>query len=90
LIFDIVNQERKRSKANKCRCCNLIFILSHRRTVIFKFFWGGTWSCEKIWEGVLYFCVLLHFYVTIFQSLLRGYMRCPPPPLVCIYVSSCF
>jgi hypothetical protein len=23
---------------------------------------GGTWGCEKIWEGVLYFCGLLHFY----------------------------
>ncbi len=34
----------------------------------------------KVLEGVLYFRVLLHFYVTIFQSLLRGYMRCPPPP----------
>ena len=32
----------------------------------------GLW---KIWEGVLYYHVLLHFYVTIFQSLLRGYMR---------------
>ncbi len=53
---------------------------------IFKFFWGGTWGCEKIWEGVLYFRVLLHFNVTIFQSLLRGYMRCPPlspPPPLC-------
>jgi hypothetical protein len=59
----------------------------HRCTAIFKFSWGGTWGCEKIWKGVLFFRVLLHFYVTIFQSLLRGYMRwrCHPsspwPPL---------
>jgi len=45
-------------------------------------FEGGTWGWEKIWKGVLYFRVLLHFYDPIFQSLLRGYMRCPPrPPL---------
>jgi hypothetical protein len=25
-------------------------------------------------------CVLLHFYDPIFRSLLRGYMRCQPPP----------
>ncbi len=42
-------------------------------------FEGGTWGCEKIWEGgVLYFSLLLYFYDPIFQSLLRGYMRCPP------------
>ena len=34
--------------------------------------------------------VLLHFYDQIFKSLLRGYIRCPPPPpllspLLCIY-----
>jgi hypothetical protein len=54
-----------------------------RCIVIFKFFWGGTWGCEKIWEEVICFRVLLHFYVTIFQSLLRGYMGAPllPPPL---------
>ncbi len=48
----------------------------------------GTWGCEKIWEGVLYFHDLLHFYDPIFLSLLKGYMRCPllPPP-VCIYDS---
>jgi hypothetical protein len=38
-------------------------------------FEGGTWGFEKIWEGVLYFRVLLHFYDPIFRSLLRGYMR---------------
>ena len=48
-------------------------------------FEGGTWGCEKIWEGVLYFCSLLHFYDPIFLSLLKGYLRCPfplssPPP----------
>ena len=49
---------------------------------LFSNFFEG---CEKIREGVLYFRVLLHFYVTIFQSLLRGYMRCPPslPPPLC-------
>jgi hypothetical protein len=26
------------------------------------------------------FLCLLHFYDPIFESLLRGYMRCPPPP----------
>jgi hypothetical protein len=35
---------------------------------------GGTWGCEKIWEGVLYFHVLLHFHDPIFQSLSRGFM----------------
>ncbi len=70
--------------------CNLQY---HRFTVIFKFFWGGTWGCEKIWKGVLYFRVLLHFYVTIFQSLSRGYMRCPllpplPPP--CVHLCSVY
>jgi hypothetical protein len=53
-----------------------------RCTVIFKFFWGGTWCC--LGGGPLFLCfiILLPFYVTIFQSLLRGYMRCPstPPP----------
>ncbi len=46
----------------------------------FQIFSGGTWCCEKIWEeiweGVLYFRVLLHFYHPNFWSLLRGYMRC--------------
>ncbi len=37
-------------------------------------------GCEKIWEGVLYFHVLLHFNEAIFRILLREYMRCPPPP----------
>ncbi len=52
---------------------------------------GATWGCEIIWEGVLYFCALLHFYDPIFWSLLRGYMSCPPPsslspfPLFYIY-----
>jgi hypothetical protein len=53
---------------------------SHRCTVAFKFFWGGTWSCEKFEKGVLYFLDLLQFYDPIFQSLMRGYMRCPGPP----------
>jgi hypothetical protein len=35
---------------------------------------------KKSW-GVHYFRVLLHFYDQIFQSLLRGYMRCPTSPL---------
>ena len=37
--------------------------------------------------GVLYFRAPLHFYDQIFQSLLRGYMRChphPPPPPTCV------
>ncbi len=34
----------------------------HRCTVIFKFFWGATWGCKKI-----YFRVLLHFYDQIFK-----------------------
>jgi hypothetical protein len=47
--------------------------------VIFKFFWGGTWGCEKIWEGVLYFCVLLHFYIKIFQVFWGGTRGTPLP-----------
>jgi hypothetical protein len=42
-------------------------------------FEGGHGVVKKIWKGVLYFRVLLRFYVTILKSLLRGYMRCPPP-----------
>ncbi len=49
--------------------------LSHKCTVVFKFFWRGNMGLR----GVLYFHILLHFYDSIFQSLLRGYMRCPPP-----------
>ncbi len=49
----------------------------------------GTWGCEKIWEGVLYFCVFLHFYDPSFQSLFKGYRTwgapLPPGPPVCIY-----
>jgi hypothetical protein len=32
-------------------------------------------------RGVLYFCVLLHFYDQFFEVFLGGYMRCPPLPL---------
>ncbi len=40
-----------------------------------------------IWDGVLYFRILLHFNDPIFQSILRGYMRRPHtfPPPECIY-----
>jgi hypothetical protein len=38
-------------------------------------FEGGTWGCEKNWEGVLYSHVLLNFYDPIFLSLLMGFMR---------------
>ncbi len=38
-------------------------------------------------KGVLYFCVLLHFYDRLFEVFFRRYMRCPllplpPPPYV--------
>ncbi len=51
-------------------------------------FEGGTGFCEKIWVGlgVLYFRILLHFYDPIFRNLLRGYMRCPPLPHLCVHL----
>jgi hypothetical protein len=36
-----------------------------------------------LWENqkrILYFRVFMHFYDPIFWNLLRGYMRCTPPP----------
>ncbi len=51
-------------------------IQNHRCSLFFKFFWRGTWGCEKLkGGGGSSFCVLLHFYDQIFQSLLRRYMR---------------
>jgi hypothetical protein len=41
----------------------------------------GTWGCEKIWEGVLYFCVLLHFYDPIFKFFWGGTWGAPSSPL---------
>ncbi len=45
-----------------------------------KFFWRGTWGCEKISGGGSF---LLHFYVEVFKNLYTGFMRCPPPPPLC-------
>ena len=64
---------------------------SARCTAIFEFFWGGTWGCEKIWEWVLYFCVLLHFMLQLFKVFWGGTWGAPlllPP--VCIYPRICF
>ncbi len=61
--------------------------LNNTFIVIFKFFWG----CEKIWEGDLNFCVLLHFYDPLLKSLLRGVYEVPPsspsplPPCLSIF-----
>ena len=58
----------------------------YRCKVIFKFFWGGTWGCEKIQRGVFYLCVLLNFYNKDFWSLLKKYVHeVPPSPLVRVY-----
>ena len=82
-----------RFKDGKYNISNIIFVCNcHRCTVIFKFFWGGTWGCEKIWEGVLYFRVLLQFLCYNFSKSLEGVHEVPPSfPLssVCIY-GNCF
>ncbi len=62
------------------------FQLEPRCTVIFKFFWGGTWGCEKICERVLYFHVLLHFHHPIFLCLLRGIWGAHPLPHPCVHL----
>ncbi len=83
--FEVVHGVvRKSGRGSSIFVFYCIFMLQ-----FFKVFWGGTWGCEKIWEWVLYFRVLLHFYATIFQSLLRGCPLsppAPPAPPVCIYV----
>ncbi len=57
------------------------FLTDHRCTVIlFVSFEGGTWGSEKIWEGVIYFHVLLHFYDPIFKVFWLGTWGAPPPP----------
>ncbi len=40
-------------------------------------FEGGSWVSEKICDGVLYFCVLLHFYDPIFLKSLVGVHEMP-------------
>jgi hypothetical protein len=47
--------------------------LKHRCTVIFKFFWGGSWG---LWEnlGESFLCFIAFLWPN-FQSLLMGYMR---------------
>ena len=71
-----------RFKDGKYNISNIIFVCNcHRCTVIFKFFWGGTWGCEKIWEGVLYFGVALHLYDPIFEVFWGGTREVLPLPL---------
>jgi hypothetical protein len=44
-------------------------------------FKGGTWGCEKIWEGgVLYFRVLLQFCNPFLKSFEGVHKVAPPPP----------
>ena len=74
-----------------------LMIPSHRCTVVgnpggvslvflANSFDGGTWGCEKIRGGVVFYCI---FMWKFFKNLYREYMRCPPPlPPVCIYVPS--
>ncbi len=80
-------------KVINCNANTFMFKSSWRSKDVQSFsnsFEEGTWGCYNIWGGggVLYFRSSLHFYDPIFQSLLRGYMRWPPPsplpPPVCI------
>ena len=65
-------------------------ICVHRCTVIFKFFWGGTWGCEKSGRGTSIFVFYCMFMLQFFKVFWGGTWGAPPPPLpppsVCIYV----
>ena len=40
---------------------------NHRCTVVFKFFWRGTFGCEKMW-AISYLCVSLHLWISFLKS----------------------
>ena len=51
-----------------------MLIPMHRCTVVFKFFWWGTWGCEKIWGGgaVSYFFVIYWILMNNFFEVFWG------------------
>jgi hypothetical protein len=54
-------------------------------------FKGGTWGCEKIWEGgVLYFRVLLQFCNPFLKSFEGVHKVAPPPPPLPLLASMMF